>query len=58
VETFKSRFRDEFLKVEVQIDAEAKLLYEKHRVEYNTYIPHSARQGSTPQEVPHQWKAA
>ena len=59
VELFNSRFRDEFLNIELFTSVqEAKLLAEKHRIEYNTYRPHSAFQGRTPLEVLHQWKAA
>jgi len=37
---------------------EAKRLAEQHRIEYNTYRPHSALQGRTPLEVLQQWKVA
>ena len=58
-ESFNSRFRDEFLNIELFTSVqEAKLLAEQHRIEYNTYRPHSALQGRTPLEVLHQWKAA
>ena len=59
VESFNSRFRDEFLNIELFNSVhEAKVLAEQHRVEYNTYRPHSALQGRTPLEVIQQWKAA
>ena len=59
MESFNSRFRDEFLNIELFTSAqEAKLLAEQHRIEYSTYRPHSALQGRTPLEVLHQWKAA
>ena len=59
MESFKSRFRDEFLNIELFTSVqEAKLLAEQHRIEYYTYRPHSALQGHTPLEVLHQWKAA
>ena len=48
VESFNSRFRDEFLNIELFTSVqEAKLLAEQHRVEYYTYRPHSALQGRT-----------
>jgi hypothetical protein len=38
VESFNSRFRDEFLNIELFTSVqEAKLLAEQHRIEYNTY---------------------
>ena len=41
VESFKGRFRDKFLNVELFASlAEAKLLAEQHRIEYNVYKPH------------------
>ena len=59
VESFNSRFRDEFLNIELFASVqEAKLLSEQHRIEYYVYRPHSALQGHTPLEVLHQWKAA
>ncbi len=43
VESFNSRFRDEFLNIELFTSVqETKLLAEQHRLEYNTYRPHSA----------------
>jgi len=59
VESFNSRLRDEFLNIELFASLpEAKVLAERHRMEYNTYRPHSALQGRTPLEVLQQWKAA
>ena len=59
MESFNSRFRDEFLNIELFTSVqEAKLLAEQHRIEYKTYKPHPALQGRTPLEVLHQWKAA
>jgi len=59
VESFNGQFRDEFLNIEVLIMVqEARLLAEQHRIEYNTYRPHSALQGRTPLEALHQWRAA
>lgn len=59
VESFNGRFRDEFLNIELFATvAEARLLAEQHRIEYNTYRPHSAHQGRTPLEVLQQWRAA
>jgi len=44
--------RHEFLNIELFTSVqEAKLLAEQHRVEYNTYRPHSALQGRTCLEV-------
>jgi putative transposase len=58
VETFNSRFSDEFLNIELFTSVqEARLLAEQHRLEYNTYRLHSALQGCTPPEVIQQWKA-
>jgi putative transposase len=59
VESFNGRFRDGFLKIELFASVqEARLLAEQHRIEYNTYRPHSALQGRTPFEVLQQWRAA
>ena len=59
VESLNSRFRDEFVNIELFTSVqEAKLLAGQHRIEYNTYRPHSALQGRTPLEILHQWKAA
>jgi putative transposase len=59
VESFNSRFRDEFLNVDLFTSVlEARQLAEDHRMEYNTYRPHSALQGHTPLEILQQWRAA
>ena len=59
MESFNSRFRDEFLNIELFTSVqEAKLLSEQHRIECTAYRPHSALQGRTPLEILHQWKAA
>ena len=59
MESFNSRFRDEFLSIELFTSVqEAKLLAEQHRIENYTYRPHSALQRRKPLEVLHQWKAA
>ena len=59
MEAFNSRLRDEFLNIELFTSVqEAKLLAEQHRIEYNTYRPHSAIQGRTPLGVLQKWKAA
>ena len=59
VESFKSRFRDEFLNSELFASLkEAELLANQHRIEYNVCRPHSALQGRTPLEVLQEWKAA
>ena len=59
MESFNSRFRDEFLNIELFTSVqEAKLLAEQHRIENNTYRPHSALQGRTPMEVLHKGKSA
>jgi putative transposase len=59
VELFNSRLRDEFLNIELFSSLpEAKVLAERHRMEYNTYRPHSPLQGRTPVEVLQQWKTA
>ena len=59
VESFNGRLRDEFLNIELFSSVkEAKILAERHRMEYNTYRPHSALQGRTPLEVLQQWRAA
>jgi putative transposase len=59
VESFNSRFRDEFLSIELFASVpEVKVLAEQNRIEYNTYTPHSALQGRTPLEVLQTWRAA
>ena len=43
VDSFKSRFRDEFMNIELFSSVqEAKFLAEQHRIEYHTYRLHSA----------------
>lgn len=52
VESFNSRFRDEFLNTELFNSLqEARILAESWRKEYNTYRPHSALGGRTPSEA-------
>jgi transposase InsO family protein len=59
VEPFNSRFRDEFLNIELFASLpEVKVLAGQPRIEYNTYRPHSELQGCTPLELLQQWKAA
>jgi len=59
VESFNSRFKDEFLNIEQLTSVqEAKLLSEQHRIGYSTYGSHSALQGRTPLEVLQLCKAA
>ena len=59
VESFNSRFSDEFLNIELFASLpEAKVLAEQHRIKYNMYRPHSALQGRTPLEVPQQSRSA
>jgi putative transposase len=59
VESFIGRLRDESLNIELfTTEQEARLLAEQHRIEYNTYRPHSALQGRTSLEVLQQWRAA
>jgi len=53
-----SVFRNSSLNVELFTTVqEARLLAEQHRIEYNTYRPHSALQGRTPLEILQQWRA-
>ena len=59
MESFNDRFRDEFLNIElITTVQEARLLAEQHRIEYNTYRPHSALRGRTPLKILQQWRAA
>jgi transposase InsO family protein len=59
VESVKSRFRDEYLNIELFASVpKAWLLAEQYQMEYNTYRPHSALQGRTPLEILQQWRAA
>ena len=56
VESFNGRARDELLNVEeFGSVAEAQVLVEAWRIEYNTYRPHSALGGLTPTEYAGQW---
>ena len=56
VESFNGRARDELLNVEEFGSlAEAQVLVEAWRMEYNTYPPHSARRGLSPAEYAGQW---
>ena len=56
VESFNGRVRDELLNVEEFGSLlEARVLAETWRVEYNTYRPHSALGGLTPDEYTRQW---
>ena len=51
VESFNGRLRDELLNIEeFGSIAEARVIIEDWRVEYNTYRPHSALGGLTPAE--------
>jgi putative transposase len=58
-ESFKGRFRDEFLNIELFTTApEAQLLADRWRWEYNTFRPHAASRGVRPwrqlnKELPH-----
>ena len=58
VESFNSRFRDEFLHIELFTSVQEATLLAGHRVDYNAYRPHSALQGRTPLEIIQQWQAA
>jgi hypothetical protein len=59
VEPFNGRLRDYSLNIELfTTKQEARLLPEQHRIEYNTFMPHSALQGRTPLETLQQWRAA
>ncbi len=56
VESFNGRARDELLNVEEFGSlAEAQVLVEAWRIEYNTYRPHSALGGLSPAEYAGQW---
>lgn len=56
VESFNGRVRDALLNVEVFGSmAEATVVVEDWRVEYNTYRPHSSLGGLTPVEYHQQW---
>ncbi len=56
VESFNGRVRDELLNVEEFGSlAEAQVLIEAWRQEYNSYRPHSALGGLTPAEYAERW---
>ena len=56
VESFSGRVRDELLNVEEFGSlTEAQVVIEAWRTEYNTYRPHSALDGLTPDEYHRQW---
>jgi transposase InsO family protein len=56
VESFNGRARDELLNIEeFGTLAEARVVIEAWRIEYNTYRPHSALDGLTPTEYAQQW---
>jgi transposase InsO family protein len=56
VESFNSRTRDELLNIEEFGSlAEARIVVEAWRLEYNTYRPHSSLDGLTPAEFAKQW---
>ena len=58
VESFNGRARDELLNVEEFGSlAEASVIVEAWRMEYNTYRPHSALGGLTPAEYRARWEA-
>lgn len=56
IETFNGRARDELLNIEeFGTLAEATIIIEAWRIEYNTYRPHSALGGLTPAEYARAW---
>ena len=56
VESFNGRARDELLNIEEFATlAEAQVVIEAWRIEYNTYRPHTALRGLTPAEFAKQW---
>lgn len=58
VESFNSRTRDELLNIEEFGSlAEARIVVEAWRMEYNTYRPHSSLDGLTPAEFTKLWTA-
>jgi putative transposase len=58
-ESFNSRLRDELLNRELfTSEAEARVLLEDHRQEYNEHRPHSSLGGKTPTEFAEAWRAS
>ena len=58
IESFNSRFRDELLNRELfTCLAEAQVLVEQFRIEYNTERPHSSLSYMTPKQFIDQWSA-
>lgn len=58
-ESFNSRLRDELLDRELfTSEAEARVLLEDHRREYNEERPHSSLDGKTPAEFVEAWRAS
>lgn len=58
-ESFNSRLRDELLDRELfTSEAEARVLLEDHRREYNEGRPHSSLDGKTPAEFVEAWRAS
>jgi transposase InsO family protein len=56
VESFNGRSRDELLNIEEFANlAEARIVVEAWRIEYNTYRPHSSLGGLTPAEFKRKW---
>jgi transposase InsO family protein len=56
VESFNGRSRDELLNIEEFANlAEARIVVEAWRIEYNTYRPHSSLGGLTPAEFKRRW---
>lgn len=58
VESFNGRVRDELLNIEEFGSlAEARVVVEAWRIEYNTYRPHSSLGGLTPAEFATRWES-
>jgi transposase InsO family protein len=58
-ESFNSRLRDELLDRELfTSEAEARVLLEEHRLQYNEERPHSSLGGKTPVEFMEAWRAS
>lgn len=56
VESFNGRLRDQLLNVEEFADLrQAQVIVEYWRIEYNTYRPHSAPDGLTPDQYAKAW---